>query len=275
MALDFHKSIPKIALTLTASLAMRPVGALLFGLLADRYGRRLPLMLSILFYSIMEILSGLAPTYRIFLILRLLYGIGMGGEWGVGASLAMEVAPAQRARHSFRHFAGGLRARIPARRAGLLGGLPALGLAADVLLGGLPALLTLFIRAKVKESPAWKPGAAPNRLARVSPRHGRQRKALRLPRPADGHDEFHLARHAGPLPHVPRSSSCASAPRATSLVTAISMLGAIAGGILVGLLFRPLGPPPRHVRRRARCAPADSALGSRPEHRLDRRRAHS
>ena len=79
VARDFHKSIADIALTLAASLIMRPVGALLFGLMADRYGRRLPLMLDIVFYSFMEVFSGLAPTYRAFLVLRLLYGIGMGG----------------------------------------------------------------------------------------------------------------------------------------------------------------------------------------------------
>src|SRR5713101_3059241 len=79
VAKDFGRSRPEIALTLTASLAMRPVGALLFGIMADRYGRRLPLMLDIIFYSVIEVLSGLAPTYTVFFILRLLYGIGMGG----------------------------------------------------------------------------------------------------------------------------------------------------------------------------------------------------
>ena len=82
-------------LALAASLATRPLGAIIFGLMADRYGRRLPLMIDILFYSGVEVLSGLAPSYRVFLVLRLLYGIGMGGEWGVGASLAMESVPAK------------------------------------------------------------------------------------------------------------------------------------------------------------------------------------
>ena len=90
VASDLHRSIPAITLTLTASLATRPIGALIFGLMADRYGRRLPLMLDIVLYSVVELLSGLAPSYKVFLILRLIYGIGMGGEWGVGASLAME-----------------------------------------------------------------------------------------------------------------------------------------------------------------------------------------
>src|SRR5579872_1085303 len=90
VARDLHVSVVQIAATITASLAMRPIGALIFGLLADRYGRRWPLMLDIVFYSVVEVLSGLAPSYQVFFVLRLLYGIGMGGEWGVGASLAME-----------------------------------------------------------------------------------------------------------------------------------------------------------------------------------------
>src|ERR1700685_479226 len=78
IARDFGRSIPAIALTITASLAMRPVGAFVFGILADRYGRRYLLMANIIFYSMMEILSGLAPNYKIFFLCRLLYGIGMG-----------------------------------------------------------------------------------------------------------------------------------------------------------------------------------------------------
>ena len=155
VAAEFHRSIPAIALTLTATLATRPVGALIFGLLADRYGRRIPLMIDLVFYSLVEVLSGLAPTYASFLVLRLIYGVGMGGEWGVGASLAME--------------------SIPARSRGWISGLLQEGYAAGYLLaavvyyivfphwgwrpmffiGGLPALLALFIRSKVKESQVW------------------------------------------------------------------------------------------------------------------------
>jgi SHS family lactate transporter-like MFS transporter len=157
---DFHRSIPEMALTLTASLVMRPVGAFLFGLMADRYGRKKPLMISIVFYSVVEICSGLAPSYAAFLVLRLLYGIGMGGEWGVGASLVME--------------------SVPVKRRGILSGLLQEGYAFGFLLaaaayyfifphfgwrvmffiGGLPALLTLFIRSKVEETEAWKKARA-------------------------------------------------------------------------------------------------------------------
>src|ERR687883_1750728 len=93
IAREFHKTDADLALTLTVTLAFRPVGAFIFGLLADRYGRRLPLMIDLVFYSICEVLSGLAPNYKTFLIFRALFGIGMGGEWGVGASLVMEKVP--------------------------------------------------------------------------------------------------------------------------------------------------------------------------------------
>jgi len=93
LAPQFHVSKAQIVLTITATLAMRPVGAIVFGLLADRYGRRRPLMANVIFFSVVELLCGFAPNYTVFLILRTIYGIGMGGEWGVGASLAMEAAP--------------------------------------------------------------------------------------------------------------------------------------------------------------------------------------
>src|SRR6202047_1534407 len=87
--------VPKksIVFTVTATLAMRPLGALIFGLLSDRYGRRIPLMINVIYFSAIELLCGFAPNYTFFLILRALFGIGMGGEWGVGASLVMEAAP--------------------------------------------------------------------------------------------------------------------------------------------------------------------------------------
>src|SRR4029434_50830 len=73
----------------------RPLGAFIFGLLGDRFGRRVPLMIDIVFYSAMELLTAFAPNFTVFLILRLLFGMGVGGEWGLGASLAMESLPTQ------------------------------------------------------------------------------------------------------------------------------------------------------------------------------------
>ena len=160
VAREFHQSIASIAFTLTASLLMRPLGALLFGLMADRYGRRIPLMLDILFYSVMEVASGLAPNYTTFLVLRLLYGVGMGGAWGVGASLAMESVPAK-----WRGFFSGL-----LQEGYALGNLlaaiafftvfPRWGWRPMFFLGVAPALVTLLLLVKVRESEAWKAAAA-------------------------------------------------------------------------------------------------------------------
>ena len=150
--------VPKksIVLTVTATLAMRPLGALLFGLLSDRYGRRVPLMINVIYFSAIELLCGFAPNYTFFLIMRALFGIGMGGEWGVGASLVMEAAPVR-----WRGILSGilqsgytlgyLLAAVAARFL-----LPAFGWRAMFWAGAAPALLALYIRTKVPESEAWK-----------------------------------------------------------------------------------------------------------------------
>ncbi len=155
IAAEFRKTIPALALTITASLATRWIGAILFGLLADRFGRRIPLIANILYYSLIEVLSGLAPNYRIFFILRLLYGIGMGGEWGVGASLTMESIPAK-----WRGLVSGFLQEGYALGFLLAAGAyrfvyPHWGWRPLFFVGGLPALLTLFVRARVKEPEAW------------------------------------------------------------------------------------------------------------------------
>ena len=161
LAVQFQVTKTAIVWTLTATLAMRPLGALLFGLLADRYGRRVPLMADVIFFSVVELLCGFAPNYTVFLILRALYGIGMGGEWGVGASLAMETVP-PRWRGVFSgilqsgYSVGYLLAALAARFI-----LPTLGWRAMFWVGGIPALLALYIRAKVPESQAWREHRVP------------------------------------------------------------------------------------------------------------------
>src|SRR5438045_5301236 len=92
---EFGRSIPDVAFAITLTLMARPLGAFVFGLLGDKFGRRLPLMMDIIFYSVMELLTAFAPNFTVFLILRALFGVGMGGEWGLGASLAMESLPTQ------------------------------------------------------------------------------------------------------------------------------------------------------------------------------------
>lgn len=95
IAAQFHVHKDAVVYTLTLTLAMRPVGALIFGALADRFGRRWPLIACVLYFSTMTVMSGLAPTFSLFVLARALYGLGMGGYWGIGASYAMESAPSR------------------------------------------------------------------------------------------------------------------------------------------------------------------------------------
>jgi len=160
IAHEFRKSDAQIALLITMTLAFRPVGGFVFGFIADRYGRRMPLMINIGVFAVAEILTGLAPSYTALLVVRALFGIVMGGNWGVGASLAMEGAPKD--------------------KRGVLSGLLQEGYAAGNILaavayfclydrvgwrplfflGSLPALaLVLFIRVFVKESEVWEKSA--------------------------------------------------------------------------------------------------------------------
>jgi SHS family lactate transporter-like MFS transporter len=93
LASHFGVSKGRIVATITATLVMRPLGAFLFGFCADRWGRRIPLLCCVLYFSLITALTPLAPSYSVFLVLRALYGIGMGGYWGVGAALVMESCP--------------------------------------------------------------------------------------------------------------------------------------------------------------------------------------
>lgn len=233
VAEDFHKSVADMALALTASLIMRPVGAAIFGLIADRYGRRLPLMLDLVFYSVIEVFSGLAPNYTSFLILRLLYGIGMGGEWGVGASLAMESVPAK-----WRGILSGILQEGYAF-GNLLAALafwtvfPRWGWRPMFFIGGLPALLALFVRAKVKESKAWEATASNldwKSYFRAVTANWKRFLYLVLLMAMMG-----LASH-GTQDLYPTflQRQLHFSTRSTATVSVISMLGAMVGGIIVG-----------------------------------------
>jgi SHS family lactate transporter-like MFS transporter len=234
VAKDFNKSIPEIALTLTASLVMRPVGAFIFGLLADRFGRKGPLMISITFYSIIEIFSGLAPSYTIFLLLRLLYGIGMGGEWGVGASLVMESVSVKR-----RGFLSGLLQEGYAfgfllAAAAYYFVFPHFGWRAMFFVGGLPALLTLFIRSKVKETEAWKTNRTRNWKEYASAVRKNSKLFLYLVLLMS---MMNLISH-GTQDLYPTflQQQRHFNPHTTAVITMISMVGAILGGLLFGHL---------------------------------------
>ncbi len=156
IAKDFHRSNAEIALTLSVTLAFRPIGAFIFGLMADKYGRRLPLMIDVVFYSVIEVASGFSPNFTTFLILRALFGIGMGGEWGVGASLAMEAVPPKWRGILSGVLQEGYAVGYLLASCAYFFVLPLFGWRAMFFIGGLPALLAWFIRRRVKESDVWE-----------------------------------------------------------------------------------------------------------------------
>ena len=156
LAQDFHTDIAGVAWAITLTLMMRPVGALLFGRVADRFGRRPALMASVLAYSLLEFASAFAPSLTAFLALRALYGVAMGGEWGVGASLAFESVPVR----SRGLISGTLQAGYPCGYllAAVVFGLlfERIGWRGMFIVGALPSLLLVFyIYARVPESAAW------------------------------------------------------------------------------------------------------------------------
>ncbi|HZS57454.1 MAG TPA: MFS transporter [Bryobacteraceae bacterium] len=231
---EFHQPDTAVALSLTLTLAFRPVGAFIFGLLADRYGRRLPLMIDLIFYSIVEIATGFAPNFTTFLILRALFGIGMGGEWGVGASLAME--------------------KVPPRWRGVLSGFLQQGYALGNLLatccllflfnrwgwrplfflGGVPALLALFVRFRVKESEVWQKSRQES-WSGLGKSIGRNWKLfVYLVLLMTG---MNLASH-GTQDMYPTflQRFWHLGINQRSLVLIVSMFGAIVGGVLIGLI---------------------------------------
>jgi SHS family lactate transporter-like MFS transporter len=157
MAQDFHKSDAQIALIITMTMAFRPVGGFIFGIMADRFGRRLPLMINVGVFAISDILTGLAPNYTTLMIVRALFGIVMGGCWGVAASLAMEGAPVARRGLLSGLFQEGYAAGniLAALTYSLL--IRPLGWRPLFYLGSIPAIcLLLYIRFRVNESAVWK-----------------------------------------------------------------------------------------------------------------------
>ena len=157
IATTFNRGVAEVTFALTLTLMCRPIGALLFGWLGDRYGRRTPLMIDIGLYSVIQLLTAFSPNFTVFLVLRALFGIAMGGEWGLGAALTMEALPADR-----RGFYSGF------LQQGYMVGYLFAALAYNLVftfthwewralfvIGALPALLILYIRTGVPESEAW------------------------------------------------------------------------------------------------------------------------
>ncbi|WP_348262065.1 MFS transporter [Telmatobacter sp. DSM 110680] len=168
----------------------RPVGALLFGMLADRYGRRPVLMFNILSFSVIELACAFAPSLGVLLVLRALFGIAMGGEWGVGAALAFETLPTE-GRGGFSgilqegYAFGSILAS--AAFALLFAGthwhgatiLPAIGWRGLFMLGASPALLVFYVQSRVEESPVWLAAAKKRRTSQERESYTKNLAALK------------------------------------------------------------------------------------------------
>jgi MFS transporter, SHS family, lactate transporter len=239
IAAEFGTDIPSVTTALLLTLATRPIGAFLFGRAADRWGRRPTLMVDIFLYSILEFASGFAPNLTFFIILRALYGVAMGGEWGVGASLTMETVPA-----SARGFASGvLQAGYPAGYfvASVTYGLlfPYIGWRGLFMVGVLPTLLVLYIRRKVPESPGFDKAAANTRGGTLNVLRVHWRLALYAVALMTAFNFFsHGTQDLYPtFLEAERNLS----PQAVSIIAVVYNVGAICGSLLFGSLSERCG----------------------------------
>jgi MFS transporter, SHS family, lactate transporter len=236
IAQEFDTDVKRVTLGILLTLAMRPVGALLFGRAADRWGRRPTLIVDVLLYSLIEFASGFAPSLTVLLVLRALYGIAMGGEWGVGASLAMESIPP----HARGFVSGLLQSGYPTGYllASVVYGLlfPLIGWRGMFMIGIVPALLVLYVRRRVPESPSWSPARQDNTVAvlRAHWRLGLYAVVLMT--------AFNFLSH-GTQDLYPTFLEVQRAlpPQAVSIVAVIYNIGAILGGLLWGSLSERIG----------------------------------
>lgn len=243
IAKDFHSAVKEVAVAVTITLMLRPVGALIFGWFADKYGRRIPLMIDVSLYSVLELATAFSPNLTVFIILRALYGIAMGGEWGLGAALAMEV--------------------LPAEKRGLFSGILQEGYAVGYLLaavvlavlyvhigwrgmfmiGVLPALLIFYIRRHVPESPAWLAGQAQKLAAGPHPllRAFLEQWPLFIYAILFMAAFNYMSHGTQDLYPTFLSVQHGFSPALSGTLTAIMNVGAIAGGVLFGWLSQRFG----------------------------------
>jgi MFS transporter, SHS family, lactate transporter len=239
---EFGRSIEQVTFAITVTLMMRPIGAFIFGWLGDRFGRRIPLMIDIVFYSVIELLTAFAPNFGTFLLLRALFGIGMGGEWGLGASLAMESLPT----HTRGLFSGILQQGYAFGY--LLAALvywivfPHFGWRGLFVVGALPALLVIYIRAHVPESPVWERDRASGRIRRVDLRRFLQEHGSLLIYAALLMTAFNYMSHGTQdLYATYLQKQRGFNPDETSRIAIIYAVGMICGGTVVGYLSQHWG----------------------------------
>jgi MFS transporter, SHS family, lactate transporter len=243
IASAFHTDIKSVAFALTCTLAMRPVGALLFGRLADRFGRKPILMVNVICFSVLGLATAFVPNLTTFFIIRALFGIAMGGEWGVGSALTMESVPAKS-----RGFVSGLlQSGYPTGylMAALVYGLAYthLGWRGMFAVTAAPALLVLFIRRNVPESPVWghQPTAARASILGWMIRNWRQTVYFVLLMTA-----FNFFAH-GTQDLYPTflQTEHLFGHETVSIIAVVYNIGAIIGGLLFGTISERIG------RRRA------------------------
>jgi MFS transporter, SHS family, lactate transporter len=237
IAAEFGTDVKDVTFAILLTLAMRPVGAYLFGRAADRWGRRPALMVNVLLYSAIEFASGFAPSLTVLLVLRAIFGIAMGGEWGVGASLTMESIPP----HARGLVSGLLQSGYPAGYflASIVYGLlySSIGWRGMFMVGVIPALLVFYIRRTVPESPNWKPTPSTANTLAVVKAHWRLGIYAVLLMTA-----FNFFSH-GTQDIYPTFLQIQHklSPHQVSLIAVIYNIGAIVGGLSFGALSERFG----------------------------------
>lgn len=241
IAAAFKVRREQVFLAVTFTLAARPVGAFVFGRLAERFGRRPILMLDIALFSIFEFATAFSTSITALILLRFLFGFAMGGEWGIGASLALESIPAKA-----RGIVSGLLQEgyaVGGLLAGLVYGLffDHIGWRGLFMIGALPALLVLYVRAKVPESAVWEKGhrAPPQDRKVFSAMRGYWSRALYLVLLMTLFNCFsHGSQDVFPtFLNIQRGLNA----HQTSIVTTIMAIGAVAGGLFFGALSSRIG----------------------------------
>ncbi len=241
---DLHSSMQLVSTAVLLTLGMRPIGALIFGRLADRFGRKPTLMWNILAYSVLELASGFAPSMTSLLIMRALFGVAMGGEWGIGSALTMETIPP-----SARGFVSGL------LQAGYPSGYFLASLAVYLFydrlgwrymfaIGVIPAFLVYFIRRGIDESPAWTQRIHSPRSGLLAVLGREWKLALYAVLLMTAFNFFsHGSQDA--YPNLFLKGQHGFTTQVGSLITAVANIGAICGGIFFGFMSERIG------RRRA------------------------